>query len=851
MENNQKLLFDMSKLSSDELFKKLNSSNQGLSEKETRNRLKKYGFNQISGAKKTNCFFRLIESLKNPLIMLLIILVVVSYLIKEHETALIIAIMVLITTIISFIQESNADKAAAKLQEMVSLTTTVLRETEKNIPIKNVVVGDIIKLSAGHIIPADLIIFSSNNLYINQSALTGESMPIEKDDKFLSNNHITNIFELKNVCFMGSYVSSGTALGIVVSTGNSTYFGKLAEKLSEKTEKTAFDKGLNKFTMLMIRLMLISAPLVFIINVFTKGDWVHALLFSLAVTVALTPEMLPMIVTVNLVKGALALSKQKVIVKKLNAIQNLGAINILCSDKTGTLTQNKVILEKHIDLAGMENEYVLYYAYLSSYFQFGLRNLLDEAVLKHYDEKTVKSVSEKFKKIEEIPFDFERRRLSVILEEQNQKRFLFCKGAVEEVLEICTQFEIAGTNQIQEINEDELKKFKKMNMDLNNDGFRLLAVAYKELPDELTKYDISIEQKLTLVGFVAFLDPPKETVSAAVAELNKYGVEIKILTGDNDLITTKICNDVGLKVKGTILGEELENLSKDEMIVAVENITIFAKLSPFQKEKVINALKEKGVVGFLGDGINDAPALKSSDVGISVNTAVDIAKETADIILLEKNLLVIVQGVIEGRKVFSNTVKYMKSRAALNFGNMLSILAGSLFLPFLPMLPIQIISCNLLTDFANIALPTDNVDENDLINPKPWDIDSIKRAMFYLGPCVSVFDLVLFGVMIFIFQAWSNQQLFQTGWFVDYVTIQIATLYVIRTSKISFVTSIPGSKLVISHILVLLTVFLLPFSSIAKSLTLIPLPHFYWVALLMIVSGYLAVSHIIKKFAPI
>lgn len=842
----QESLFDLSKLTTDELLNKFNSSFQGLSEEYAALSLKKYGLNQIASTKRLNFFSRLLNSFKNPLIILLITLVIVSYLIKEHETAFIITLMVFISTIISFIQEANADKAAEKLQEMVSLTTTVIRQAEKNIPIKNVVIGDIIKLSAGHIIPADLIIISSKNLYINQSALTGESMPVEKDEK-ASAKETKNIFELNNICFMGSYVSSGTALGIVVSTGDNTYFGKLAEKISEKKDRTAFDDGLNKFTWLMIKFMLISAPLVFVINTLTKGDWVHALLFSLAVTVALTPEMLPMIVTVNLAKGALTLSKQKVIVKKLKAIQNLGAINILYCDKTGTLTQNKVILEKHIDITGAENEHVLHYAYLNSYFQSGLRNLLDEAIFQHIEENESKNLKETYKKIEEIPFDFERRRLSVILENQNNKHFLFCKGAVEEVLEVCSQMETAGTKQKFNLDNNKLENLKAMTTSLNNDGFRLLAIAYKELPDNLDKYDINTEQDLTLIGFVAFLDPPKETVSEAITELNRYGVEIKILTGDNDLIANKICKDVGLKVKGTLIGEDIENLSNDELIITVKNKTIFAKLSPFQKEKLINSLKQIGIVGFLGDGINDAPALKASDVGISVNTAVDIAKETADIILLEKNLLVLAQGVIEGRKVFSNAVKYVKSRAALNFGNMLSIVGASVFLPFLPMLPIQIISSNLLTDFANIALPTDNVDKNELVNPKPWNIKSIKGSMIFLGSCVSVFDFILFGAMIFIFNTWNKPSLFQTGWFVDYVTIQVATLYVIRTSKISFINSFPSIQLIIGHIIVLAAAFLLPYSPFAKALNLTSLPHFYWIILLAIIFGYSIFSNIIKN----
>ena len=579
----QRLLLEISRLSTEYVLKKLYSSLLGLSQNEAYYRLKKYGYNKISEIKKENGFTRLINSLKNPLIILLVLLIIISYLINEHETAIIIFVMVLISTILAFIQESNADKAAQKLQEMVSLKTIVIRdESENSIPVKNVVIGDIIKLSAGHIIPADIRILESNNLYINQSSLTGESLPVEKKSEKQESN-LTNILEIPNICFMGSYVSSGTALGIVAATGENTYWGELSLKISGKKEQTAFDEGISKFIWLMIKFMLVTAPLVFIINTITKGDWVHAFLFSLAVIVALTPEMLPMIITVNLAKGALKLSRKKVIVKKLNGIQNLGAINILCSDKTGTLTQNKVILEKHIDVAGRENEKILYYAYLNSYFQSSLRNLLDEAIFEHIDETSSNRLKNDFKKVAEIPFDFERRRLSVILERQNKKRFLFCKGAPEEVLEISSKLEIPDTEQVTHIGEADLDNLKALISNFNNDGFRLLAVAYKELPDAIDKYGINNEAELILAGFVAFLDLPKETVSEAIKELNNYGVEIKILTGDNELITNKICKDVGLKVKGIILGEEIENLSDNELVNLAKSKTIFAKLSPFQK----------------------------------------------------------------------------------------------------------------------------------------------------------------------------------------------------------------------------------------------------------------------------
>lgn len=851
-DNIEKYLINISKLTVEEILKEFDTSINGLNGEAAQYRLKKYGLNIISDNKNDDIVSIFLEAFKNPLIILLIILVIVSYLINEHETSVIIFIMVLISILLTIIQESNANNAAKKLQEIISITSTVLRQInfniseEVNISIKNIVIGDIIKLSAGQIIPADVRILESKNLYINQSSITGESLPVEKN--VIDNINTDNILDIKNLCFMGSYVSSGTGLGLVILTGKNSYLGKISQIISGKKIKTSFDKGLNDFTWLIIKFMIISVPLVFIINGITKNDWIHAFLFSLAVTVALTPEMLPMIVTVNLAKGALILSKQKVIVKKLNSIQNLGAIDILCSDKTGTLTQNKVILEKHIDVNGKENEHVLKFAFLNSYYQSGLQNLLDEAIFDHIDSSISQRLIKNFKKIDELPFDFERRRLSVILEDQNNNVYIFCKGAIEEVLGICSKYEIVGTKQIFKMDDEKIKYLKSITENLNNDGFRLLAVAYKELKNKENKYDINIEYDLIIIGFIAFLDPPKDTASGAISELNRYGVEIKILTGDNDLVATKICKEVGLKIKGTILGSEIEELTMDELDKLVNNTTIFAKLSPFQKEKIIKSLKRTNIVGYLGDGINDAMALKTSDVGISVNTAVDIAKETADIILLEKNLLVLAQGVVEGRNIFCNAIKYIKSRAALNFGNMLSIVGSSIFLPFLPMLPIQIISCNLLTDFANIAIPTDNVDNEDLIHQKPWNINNIKHSMIILGLCITIFDFILFGVMIFIFKAWNNEPLFQTGWFIDYIIIQLVTLYVIRTSKITFINSFPSLQLVISHIIVILIALILIYSPIAKLINLVNLPPLYWGILPIIILLFILSSHLIKYY---
>jgi Mg2+-importing ATPase len=658
---------------------------------------------------------------------------------------------------------------------------------------------------------------------------------------------MTSALELNNVGFMGTNVLSGTAVVMVVATGSRTYFGAIASSVADQHVLTGFDRGINRFIWLIIRFMAVMVPLVFLVNGFTKGDWLDAFLFAVAVAVGLTPEMLPMIVTINLAKGALAMAGKKVIVKRLTSIQNLGAMNILCTDKTGTLTQDMVILEKHVDVHGDASERVLEYAYLNSYYQTGLKNLLDVAVLEHVEVLEHLRPDARFAKTDEIPFDFQRRRMSVVVAEENGPHILICKGAVEEVFSICNRVEQHGELILLEPGHyDELRTLTR---EFNDDGFRVIAVAYKELPPAQTTYAVGDETALVLAGYIAFLDPPKESAREAIRVLQEYGVAVKVLTGDNDAVTRNICRQVGLPVEQVILGSEVDAMTDLELAERTEQVSVLAKLSPAQKARVIKALHLRGhVVGFLGDGINDGPALKAADVGVSVDTAVDIAKESADIILLEKNLLVLEQGVVEGRRVFGNITKYIKMGASSNFGNMFSVLGASAFLPFLPMHPVQILVNNLLYDFSQTTVATDNVDEDYLKQPRQWDIGNIGRFMLFIGPISSLFDYITFGTLLYFFDAWHNEVLFQTGWFVESLLSQTLIVHVIRTGKIPFVQSKPSLPLLVTTVGICLFGLWLPTSPFAHALGLTPLPHAYALALLGILGGYLLFTQLVKSW---
>ncbi len=654
---------------------------------------------------------------------------------------------------------------------------------------------------------------------------------------------------MEDLCFLGSNVESGSGTAVVVMTGSQTYFGSLASSITGQRQLTSFDKGINSFTWLMISFMLVMVPLVFIFNGLSKHNWLEAFLFALAVAVGLTPEMLPMIVTVNLSKGAISMSQKKVIVKRLNSIQNFGAMDVLCTDKTGTITQGKIILEKHLDVRGNTSARVLEYGYLNSYYQTGLKNLLDLAVLDHVNLEKDLQVAENYTKIDEIPFDFARKRMSVIVETKDNLHLLICKGAVEEIMRLCSKVEVKG--EVLPVLPEYDAKRKQMVHELNSQGFRIIAIAYKYMPGDNDEphYTIQDESELTLMGYLAFLDPPKDTAALALNKLHEHNVDVKILTGDNDAVTAYICEKVGLPLEHILLGPVIEEMSDERLAEEAQCTTVFAKLSPAHKERIIHALQHAGhVVGFMGDGINDAPALKAADVGISVNTAVDIAKESSDIILLENSLLVLEEGVMEGRKVFGNIIKYIKMAASSNFGNMFSVVGGSIFLPFLPMLPIQVLTNNLLYDFSQTTIPTDSVDVEWLSKPRKWTIGELRRFIIFIGPISSIFDYLTYFLMLYIFNAWNNPALFHTGWFVESLFTQTLIIHVIRTNKIPFLQSIASRSLILTSLVIVAVGAWLTVSPLAITLGFVALPPSYWLYLAGMLVCYVILTQVVKTW---
>jgi len=819
------------------LFEKCQTSLKGLSEEEAKKRLGEYGYNETAKKKKRTLLIQILSKFANPLVIVLLVIAGFSLFFGEKISALLVALMAVMSVFLSFIQEYRAGKEAEKLSEMVRATATVYRQgRSREIKIREIVPGDIVDLFAGDMIPADLRIISCKDLFINQASLTGEAFPIEKTASPLqAKSH--SISELANIAFMGSSVVSGTALGLVIRTGLSTQFGEISRRLTTMRIETSFDKGMRQFTWLMIRFMLILVVVIFAINALFKGNLIEALLFSLAVAVGLTPEMLPMIVAINLSKGAIAMAQKQVIVKRLNSIQNFGAMDVLCTDKTGTLTLDKIVLEKHCDVIRREDENVLRLAYLNSFYQTGLKNLLDRAILKHE-----KLVVKQFKKIDEIPFDFSRRIMSVIVEMEEGHK-LISKGAPEEIFKRCTKYELDG--EILEMEYLIVTDLKEEFDSLSAEGFRILAVAYKDIGHKKEVYSKEDEKDLILKGYVAFLDPPKPTVKRTIDALRNLGIELKVLTGDNELVTRKICSDVGFDIKGLVTGDKIDQLQDQELQEVMKTTTVFARLSPTQKERIIRALHDNNhTVGFLGDGINDALALKAADVGISVDNAVDIAKESADIILLKKNLLVLKDGVIEGRRTFSNIIKYIKMGSSSNLGNMLSMTGASIFLPFLPMAPIQILLNNFLYDLSQVAIPTDEVDKDYLLKPKPWNVGSIRRFMMFFGPISSLFDFVTYGILLFKFHA--SAALFHTGWFLESLCTQTLVIHVIRTAKVPFVESRPSRFLVLTSLFIITVGFAIPFSPLAKPFGFVTPPPSYFVVLLGIVLMYLWMVQAVK-----
>ena len=833
----------------DSLLKELASRLEGLSQAEAEARLKQVGPNEIAREKRQLPLRRLLNNVKNPLIILLVALGVLSYLTGDTRATAVIFVMVLLGLVLRFFQELRADNAAEKLKAMVGNTATVVRGgAEAERPLNLLVPGDIIHLAAGDMVPADVRLLAAKDLFLNQSALTGEALPVERKAGPAPADG-ENPLDLPNLCFLGSNVESGSATAVVIHTGAHTYFGSLAASIVGQRQLTSFDKGVNKFTWLMLRFIAAMVPAVFLINGLSKHNWLEAFLFALAVAVGLTPEMLPMIVTVNLSKGALAMARKKVIVKRLNAIQNFGAMDVLCTDKTGTITRGKIVLEKYLDVRGERSEKVLHYGYLNSYHHTGLKNLLDEAILAHEELEDRLKADEKYRKIDEIPFDFVRRRMSVVVEDETGLNTLICKGAVDEVMSRCNRVVING--EVLDVLPEHDAHRRHMVDELNGQGYRVIALAYKEMPGSPDEpvYAVKDESDLILLGFLAFLDPPKETAAAALERLRDLKVDVKILTGDNEIITAYIGREVGLPVEQILLGSQVEPMSEAALAEAAQATRIFARLAPAHKERIIRALQRNGhVVGFLGDGINDAPALKAADVGISVDGAVDIAKESSDIILLENSLLILEQGVLEGRRVFGNIIKYIKMAASSNFGNMFSVVGASAFLPFLPMLPIQVLTNNLLYDFSQTMIPTDAVDADWLTKPRKWTIGEIQRFILFIGPISSIFDYLTFLIMLTVFKAGHDPALFHTGWFVESLFTQTLIIHVIRTHKIPFIQSRASWPLIASSLIIVAAGAWLTVSPLAGTLGFVPLPPLYWLLLAIMLPCYVILTQLVKTW---
>ncbi|HEY3854395.1 MAG TPA: magnesium-translocating P-type ATPase [Verrucomicrobiae bacterium] len=964
-------LAEAARVDGPETLKLLETSSEGLSESVAAARLEQYGPNEVSKEKHNVWSQRLWHSVRNPLVILLSVLAGISFYtaqeLSDYVGAWLMVAMVFLGVALRFIQESKADSAAAKLKAMIKVTATVVRDGQPaEVPLQCLVPGDVVKLSAGDMIPGDVRVLSAKDLFIIQATLTGESLPVEKFDTRETRENISPL-EYTNLCFLGTSVESGSAQAVVVETGSRTYLGGIASSMSATTVETSFDKGIKKFTYLMLSFMLVMVPAVFFINALSKSpsvvnpeditnlpsltgklqaksdpvsayissrldpatttavaatqaspndhlpvsdllvsnlnaivsgpsiyaadrfrnvtlspetqsrlknpgrhdfrlnrlllqdaypteikksgkhDWAGAFLFALAVAVGLTPEMLPMIVSVCLSKGALAMSKKKVIVKRLNSIQNFGAMDVLCTDKTGTLTRDHVILEIHCDVFKNDSDAVLLDAYLISHFQTGLKNVLDRAVLSHPDAQQKVRI-DNYKKVDEIPFDFSRRMMSVIVETPGNEYQILTKGAPEAVFARCTHFESEGEILPMEpiLIGDLIQEYN----DLSADGFRVLAVALRKL-DKRTTYSKADESELTLKGYIAFLDPPKESATTAIAALQNNGVKVKVLTGDNDLVTRKVCKDVGLDTSHVLLGNAVENMTDEQLRVAVEPTQVFARLSPTHKQRIVEALRHNGhVVGFMGDGINDAPALRAADVGLSVDNAVDIAKESADMILLEKNLMVLEEGVLEGRKVFVNILKYIRMGASSNFGNMFSVLGASAFLPYQPMLPIQILTNNLLYDFSQVAIPTDNVNVKLISKPQPWDMGEISRFILFIGPVSSIFDYTTFFVMLYLFGCWvpTGAPLFHTGWFVESLMTQTLIIHVIRTRQIPFIQAKASTALTLTTVIIMAISAWLPYSPLAKMLALVPLPWLYWPILFGTLICYVILTQLVKMW---
>lgn len=841
----EKLLRNFAFLDLKDLFDHFSVSGSGLTAKQAEQLQEEYGKNIITTGQSNTTLHRLVNAVVNPFNIVLLIIAVITLFTDviysqhpDYVTVCIILFLVIVSSLVAFIQGERSNSAAEKLSKMISNKADVLRDgVQTEIPIEDVVPGDMVRLSAGDMIPADIRFVFTKDAFVAQGSLTGESNPVEKYADIRSDREDA-LTDLQNIGFMGTNMVSGSATGIVLATNNETYFGSMAKSLSGDRAKNSFERGVDSVSSLLIRLMLVMVPVVLLINGFTKGDWGDALLFSITIAVGLTPEMLPVIMTSTLAKGAVLMSKHQVIVKTLGAIQTFGEMDVLCTDKTGTLTEDRIILEKYMNVVGDDDNRTLRHAFLNSYFQTGLKNLLDLAIINRAHENGIEPILNSYTRLDEIPFDFSRRRMSVLLEDRNGKQQLVTKGAVEEMLAICTYAEWNG--QILKLDETLLQKVRAVYEQHNRDGLRMIAVAQK---NDVAGGELSVddERDLVLIGFVGFLDPPKESAKAAVTALDNHGVRTVVLTGDSEGVAVKVCSKVGVETSCYLTGKEVEAMDDAALSESVERCSIFAKLSPSQKERVVKALQTNGhTVGYMGDGINDAPPLHQADVGISVDTAVDIAKETADIILLKKDLMVLEKGVVAGRRTFGNIVKYIKMAASGNFGNMISVIVASLFLPFLPMLPVQILTQNLLCDFSQMGIPFDNVDPEYLQKPRKWETRSIKSFMAFMGPLSSVFDILCFAVMWWIIKANTPAMapLFQCGWFVFGTVSQVLVIHMIRSGKVPFVQSMAAKPLLLSTTIVALAAVLVGFSTLASGLDMAPLPLGFLPWLVFLLAGY-------------
>lgn len=877
----KKRIIESTKINPNQVLAQLATRQEGLTNEEVEDKRKQYGSNQITKQQKTSLGKRLFDAFINPFTGILIFLAVVSLILdiilanpgeKNPTTVLIITGMVVISGLLKFTQETRSGNAAEALLKLIHTTCTVERKDTGTTEIRldEVVVGDIVHLAAGDMVPADLRIIKAKDLFISQSSLTGESEQVEKvADKTTKEESLTSYSCL---AFMGSNVISGSATGVVVATGDDTLFGSMARDIGGEPVETNFQKGVNSISWVLIRFMLVMVPVVFFLTGFTKGNWISAFTFAISIAVGLTPEMLPMIVTTCLAKGAVSMSKKKTVIKNLNSIQNFGAMDILCTDKTGTLTQDRVVLEYHLDIEGNEDKRVLRHAYLNSYFQTGLKNLIDKAVIEKTDEegrmdKVLRDLKISYEKVDEIPFDFNRRRMSVVVADKSGKTQMVTKGAVEEMLECCSFVELK--NAVMPLTKEMKERVLVTVNRLNDDGLRVIAIAQKTNPSPVGAFSVMDESEMVLIGYLALLDPPKETTADAIKALNDYGVGVKILTGDNERVTRSICKMVGLRVDNLLLGSDIENMSAMQLKKAVEETTVFAKLSPSQKSDIVTILRENGhTVGFMGDGINDAAAMKAADVGISVDTAVDIAKESADVILLEKDLMVLEEGIIEGRKTYANMIKYIKMTASSNFGNMFSVLFASVLIPYVPMAPIHLILLNLIYDISCSAIPWDNVDEDFIKKPRNWDASRISKFMLWIGPTSSIFDITTYALSYLLlcpkFVPGANGRLFhqipiretevrsiyimmaQSMWFVESMWTQTLVIHMIRTKNIPFLRSNASFQLTTLTCLGIGILTTIPFTAFGAKIGLYPIPGEFFLWLAIIIISYMILVTVVK-----